>query len=282
MTDPMRKPKLIAPPGACDTHFHIYEPAYPKLPTAPRPPTPDATYADYVKIAANLGLERFVAVQPTAYGHDNSCTLEAVENLGGATKAKAVVVVDMETTDEELETLTAQGSVAIRYHFFPGGALPWDNFETLANRVHEHGWHVQLQMNCRKLPENLELIKKVPGNLVIDHCGKFIDLVKSDHPGFKALQGLVDEGNIWIKLSAPYEFSKSGPPFFDDVGDLTKLLIEQAPDRTLWASNWPHPGNQNPRPDDVTLLDTLLDWAGDDVTIKKILSDNPAEVYGFL
>lgn len=277
----MNKPKLKAPPGACDTHFHIYEPEYPKWPTAPLAPTPDATYVDYMEIAANLGLERFVVVQPTAYGRDNRCTLEAVKKLGGPAKAKAVVVVDMDTTDEELETLTAQGSVAVRYHMFPGGVLPWDNFEAMANRVHEFGWHVQLQMNCRELPEKLVLIKKVPGKLVIDHCGKFIELVTPGHPGFKALQGLVCAGNTWVKVSAPYEFSKSGPPNFDDVADLTKPLIEQAPDRMLWASNWPHPGNQNPRPDDVVLLDTLLDWAGDAATIKKILSDNPAKVYGF-
>jgi len=239
----MNKPKLKAPPGACDTHFHIYESEYPKWPTAPRPPTPDATYADYVKIAANLGLECFVVVQPTAYGHDNTCTLEAVEKLGGPAKAKAVVVVDMDTTDEELETLTAQGSVAVRYHMFPGGVLLWDNSEAMANRVHEFGWHVQLQMNCRELPEKLDLIKKVPGKLVIDHCGKFIELVTPDHPGFKALQGLVDAGNTWVKVSAPSEFSKSGPPNFDNVADLTKPLIEQAPDRMLWARNWPHLGN---------------------------------------
>jgi D-galactarolactone isomerase len=277
----MKKPKLVAPPGACDTHFHIYEPEYPKWPTAPLAPIPGATYEDYLKVAENLGIERFVVVQPTSYGRDNQCTLEAMDRLGGPRVAKGVVVVDMNTTDAEMEALTAQGCVAIRFHFFPGGVLPWDNFEALARKVHDYGWHVQLQMNCRELPEKLELIKKVPGNLVIDHCGKFIDIVSPDHPGFKALQHLVDEGNTWVKLSAAYEFSKSCPPKFEDVGALTKRLIQQAPDRMLWASNWPHPGNQNPRPDDETLLDTLLDWADDSKTIQKILCDNPVEVYGF-
>jgi len=59
-------------------------------------------------------------------------------------------------------------------------------------------------------------------------------------------------------------------------------LVKHAPERMLWASNWPHPGVPKDRmPDDADLLDLLLDWAPDSATRKKILVDNPAELYRF-
>ncbi|MFL4973651.1 MAG: amidohydrolase family protein, partial [Microvirga sp.] len=86
-------------------------------------------------------------------------------------------------------------------------------------------------------------------------------------------------GRVWVKLSAMYEVSKAGPPLYDDVGRLATELVRIAPERMLWASNWPHPGQ--PRQDEAVLLDTLLAWAPDDATRRRILVDNPAQLYGF-
>ena len=72
-----------------------------------------------------------------------------------------------------------------------------------------------------------------------------------------------------------------GPPLFSDVGELAKTLVSAAPERMLWASNWPHPSAQENPPDDAMLLDLLLDWVGDEATRKRILVDNPAALYGF-
>jgi len=117
---------------------------------------------------------------------------------------------------------------------------------------------------------------------VIDHVGKFLEPVPPDHDAFKSLLRLVDTGRCWVKLSAAYETSKRGAPHYEDVGELAKALVKAAPERMLWASNWPHP--QEPRdamPDDADLLDILLEWAPDDAVRRKILADNPAELYGF-
>ena len=103
-----------------------------------------------------------------------------------------------------------------------------------------------------------------------------------DHPGFLALLHLVESGRCWVKLSAPYETSKAGPPFYPDVGKLAKILVQRAPERLVWASNWPHPSVRNGNfPDDALLLDILLDWVDDDLLRRRILVDNPAELYGF-
>jgi len=106
--------------------------------------------------------------------------------------------------------------------------------------------------------------------------------VATDHAAFKCLQRLLDTGRCWIKLSAPYETSKTGAPKYEDVSVLARALVKQAPERMLWASNWPHPSARKPTPpDDVAMLELLADWAPDAGVQQKILADNPAELYGF-
>lgn len=271
-------PRLKAPPGACDTHMHIYDARNPTAPTALLTP-PDASVADYRKVQARLGLERAVIVQPTTYGTDNRCTLEAIAAL--APGARGIATVDGSVTDAELERLTKAGIRGVRFHMLPGGALPWDILKTMAARVGGFGWHVQLQLDGRTLPEREAMLKRLTGTLVVDHIGKFLEIVTPDHPSFRVLARLVENGRTYVKLSAPYEFSKAGPPDYADAGALAKALIAIAPERMLWASNWPHPSAHNGKPDDAMLLDTLLDWAPDDATRRKVLADNPARLYGF-
>jgi D-galactarolactone isomerase len=281
MTDDLTAPRLKAPAGTCDTHLHIYGPAdkYPEAPTSPFTP-PVAPVEAYKTVMTRLGIGRAVVVQPSAYGKDNRCTLDAVSSLG-LDRARAVVVVDAEATDETIEALSGAGAVGVRFHMLPGGVLPWEIIEEMAARVAEHRWHVQLQLDGRLLPERQAIIRSLPGRLVIDHTGKFLEPVKTDDPAFKVLLGLVERGNTWVKLSAPYETSKSGPPTYDDVGALARALIAAAPERMMWATNWPHPSAQPNPPDDAMLLDMLLDWCPDEATRHKILVDNPAGLYGF-
>lgn len=101
------------------------------------------------------------------------------------------------------------------------------------------------------------------------------------HPGFQALSRLLKNDSRYLKLAAPYETSKSGPPFYADVGRYAKALVPSIPDRVLWASNWPHPSSGFVGPDDADMLDLLLDWVSDETTRRKVLVDNPARLYGF-
>jgi len=274
MTD---TPTLKAPPGACDTHMHFYDSRFPSAPTALMTP-PDAGVAAYRGIQERLGLDRVVVVQPTTYGRDNDCQLEAMAALGD--RARGVLVVDEDVSDEELDRLTTLGTRGVRFHMLPGGALPWEQLETVAARVHAFGWHVQLQMNGREFGDRLDQLQRLPGGLVVDHVGRFMDPVDTGDESFRALLRLIDGGRCWVKLSAPYESSVSGPPAFADVRPLARALVAHAPERMLWASNWPHPGQKAP-PDEAALLDLLHDWVDDDRTRARILVDNPAALYGF-
>jgi D-galactarolactone isomerase len=275
----MQSPKLKAPPGTCDTHMHIYDKRYPLAPTA-KIVHGDALVPEYEAVRQRLGIERTVVVQPTAYGIDNRCTLAAMAALGPG--SRGIAVVNEGVSDAELDRLTQLGIRGIRFFMLPGGALSWEQLHPMAERVSAFGWHVQLQLDGRELPGREETLKKLKGTLVIDHVGKFLEPVPVDHPAFAVLRRLVDNGRTWVKLSAPYEVSKSGPPFFDDIGALAKILARQAPERVVWATNWPHPMKHGTdKPDDAVLLDMLLDWVPDEAARRKVLVDNPARLYGY-
>ena len=273
----MAPPSLIAPVGACDTHMHIYEARYAFAPTAliKPPPAPLSAYRD---IQQQLGLTRVVVVQPSGYGFDNSCTLDAVAALGA--NARCVVVPRPDASEAELQKLHAAGARSVRYFMLASGVLSWETLEPMAARIAPLGWHIDLQLDGRDLAQFEALLSRLPCTLVIDHNGKFLEPVGVDHPGFRTLLKLLDSGRCYVKLSAPYETSKLGPPHYADVSVLARALVKANPERCLWASNWPHP-NQNPQPSNAAMLDLLLEWADDEPTRRKILVDNPARLYGF-
>ena len=273
-----KKPRLSAPKGATDTHMHFYGKEGTQAPGTFLPGY--FPVEDYQVMQKRTGLERVIVVQPNAYADDNRVTVDAIKKIGRG--AKGVAVVKPGVADKELERLTKAGICAIRIMTLHGGALGFDVMDGLMARVHPFGWHANIQLDGRELPKYEAQIKRLPGKFVIDHTGKFLEPVAPEHDAFRSLIRLVDTGRCWVKLSAPYETSKTGAPKYDDVGRLAKALVKHAPERMLWASNWPHPSARKPAPpDDADLLDLLLDWAPSDAVRKKILADNPAELYGF-
>jgi D-galactarolactone isomerase len=272
----------MSPPilyGACDCHVHIYEDGYPLAPTATFKP-PHAPVTAYRAVQRALGLERVVLVQPTGYGLDNRCLLDALAQLGDA--ARGIAMVPPEVPDAELARLHAAGVRGVRFMMVAGagGPLPWEALEPMAKRIAPLGWNVNLQLDGRDLPLYHALIDRLPGNVVIDHTGKFIVPVATDDAAFKTLQAILDRPDRWVKLSAPYETSISGPPHYADVGALARALVQSHPQRCLWASNWPHP-NRVPPPADADMLALLGEWADDAATRERILVTNPARLYGF-
>ena len=274
----MNKPRMAVPPKACDTHMHFYDE---KIPGAPGTFLPGTfTVDDYRALQKQLGIERVVVVQANAYADDNSVALNAMKQLGKA--AKGVAVVKPSVADAELDRLTKGGMCAVRIMVLHGGMLGFDVMDAVAARVHPFGWHVNIQLDGRDLPKYEAQIKRLPGKFVIDHTGKFLEPVAPSAEPFKSLLRLIDTGRCWVKLSAPYETSKTGAPRYEDVSVLARALVKHAPQRMLWASNWPHPSARKPAPpDDAALMDLLADWAPDETTRRCILVDNPAELYGF-
>lgn len=231
--------------GACDCHVHIYEDRFPLIPgVAWVPPhSPVSAYREQVQLP--LGIDRAVVVQPTGYGFDNSCTLDALAQFGDSARGIALLAPD--APDAEIARLHAGGMRGVRYMMI-GGVLSWASLPGMAARMANADWMVNLQLDGRTMPEHEDVLKRLPCRLVLDHNGKFLEPVAPSHPSFQSLLRVIDSGRVWIKLSAPYETSKTGAPGYDDVSLLARTLAETFPERCLWASNWPHPG-RSPRPE---------------------------------
>lgn len=265
------------PTAACDCHVHIYDDRFALAASATFKP-PAATVAQYRAMQRALGLERAVLIQPTGYGLDNACLVDALAQLGDSARGVAVVAADV--SDAELARLHRAGVRGVRFMMIPGagGLLPWEALPALASRIAALGWTINLQLDGRDLPQHRDLIDRLPGKVSIDHTGKFLVPVSPRDPAFRALQRVLDRPQRWVKLSAPYETSRSGPPDYDDVSALARALVASHPQCCLWASNWPHP-NRHPVPDDAAMLALLQQWVPDARVRDRILADNAAAAF---
>ncbi|HEV8500490.1 MAG TPA: amidohydrolase family protein [Casimicrobiaceae bacterium] len=270
-------PPSVMPALACDCHMHIYEDGYPVRKDW-QAPVPRAPVADYREVQRALGLARTIVVQPNAYGFDNRCTENALRALGQ--DARGIAAIRPDVDDLELARLHAAGFRGARCYLLAGALLAWDDVPRIAARIARFGWHVQLQLDGRDLPRLATAIEALPVEAVIDHNGKFLEPVPPSHPAFRTLLGLLDSGRCWVKLSAPYETSRRGPPRFEDVGALAAALAAANPGRCVWATNWPHPGTASP-PREAELRDLFLEWVPAVADRTRILVDNPARLYGF-
>ena len=272
-------PKLKAPPNACDCHIHIYDSRFPFAPNAKLRP-PDATVDDYRRLQKRIGTTRTVVVTPSTYGTDNSCTLDAIAELGGT--ARGVAVVDTSVTDAELRRLDGGGVRGIRFNLVIAGGPTIDMLEPLSKRVNDLGWHVQIQLLGDQIVEAADLLQRLPSPIVFDHMGRIPEPAGIDDPAFAFVLKLVDRGRTWVKLSSAYQVSKSGPPGYGDASKVAKAYVSAAAERMVWGSDWPHPTEKaDAKPDDAILFDLMADWAPDEATRNRILVDNPAALYGF-
>jgi D-galactarolactone isomerase len=272
-------PKLKAPPNACDCHMHIYDSRFPAAPNAPLRPG-DATVDDYRRLQQRLGTTRNVVVTPSTYGTDNACTLDAMAKLGPSTRG--VAVVDMSVTDAELKRLHDLGIRGIRFNLVQSGATTIEMLERLSKRVNDLGWHVQIHRMADAIVENADLFRRLPSPIVFDHMGRIPQPAGVDHPAFALVLKMLNHGRTWVKLSGAYMETKVEPPSFADVSKVAQAYVKAAPERMVWASDWPHPTERaDSKPDDAVLFDLLADWAPDGAIRNRILVDNPAALYGF-
>jgi len=270
-------PKLKAPANACDCHMHIYNANYPVAPSATLKP-PDALVADYKLLQQRLGTSRNVVVTPSTYGTDNRVTLDGMAQIGAT--ARGVAVVDTSVSDAELKRLNDLGIRGIRFNLVQAGATTVEMIEPLSKRINDLGWHIQVHMKGEQIVGIEDLLLRVPSPIVFDHLGRLAQPNALDNPGFKTISKLIDKGKTWVKLSGAYQDSKVGPPSYSDTIPVARAYIKAAPQRVVWASDWPHP-TEKEKPDDAVLFDLLAEWAPDSASRSLILVENPATLYGF-
>lgn len=273
------KPRRRPPAGACDCHAHVIgAPArFPLSPDRGYTP-PEAPLADYESALARLGLERAVIVQPSVYGYDNACTQEAVRALGQ--RGRGIAVLQPGASDAVLAELHDAGFRGVRFNLVTPGAPGAAGLEELAARVASLGWHVQLYVRAAALLELAPRLEALPCPVVIDHMGMPELKAGADQPGFRRLLELLVAGRAWVKLSGAYRVDPEGVGHAA-AAPYAKALINAAPDRCVWGTDWPHTQWERNPPDDAQLLDQLADWAPADALWRAILVDNPARLYGF-
>jgi predicted TIM-barrel fold metal-dependent hydrolase len=275
-----RPPKFSVPAMACDCHAHVLGPPekYPYVAERSYTP-PTALLEDYQALHRTLGIERAVIVQPSVHGTDNQVTLDGIAGYG--TNARGIAVVDTSVTDGELARLNDGGMRGIRLNVLFGGGVGFQAMESLAQRIADMGWHIQLLLDARNLAELAPRLRKLPVPLIVDHMGHMNVSHGIDHTGFQSLIELVRDGVCWVKLSGNYRISEQGPPY-RDVIPFARALIEAAPQHMVWGTDWPHPALYEFMPNDGDLLDALNDYAPETDLKQAILVDNPARLYGFV
>ena len=283
------------PENACDCHTHIIgDPRrFPFLPT--RTYTPEtALPAEMLQLHKALHVQRVVIVTPSVYGTDNSATLFGMKARGK--DARGVAVIDENTSERDLDSMDRAGVRGIRLNLVTAGAVDpaaaRDRFQAVIPHVQRRGWHIQLYANLDVVSGIKSLVHESPVPVVFDHFGGAKAALGVNQPGFSDLVDLVHGGQAYVKISGAYRASSKGPDYYD-CSALAQTLIAANPDRVIWGTDWPHPDNTTPpgrRPTDVTpllqiddgrLLNQLALWAPGAPIRRKILSDNPARLYGF-
>jgi predicted TIM-barrel fold metal-dependent hydrolase len=270
--------KLRAPANAVDCHHHIYDGRYPADPKAALRPQ-DALVEDYRALQRRIGTTRHVIVQPSTYGTDNRCTLDALAAFGA--EARAVAVVNDAVADAELKRMDTLGVRGIRFNLAQAGATTAEMIEPLSKRVNALGWHIQINASAPIIMSIMDILDRVPSPIVFDHLAHVPQPAGIDDPLFARVRGLIDKGRTWIKLSGAYQDTKIGPPTYADSSAVARAYVKAAPERMVWGSDWPHPSEQQVKPDDALLFDLLADWAPEEAVRNRILVQNAETLYGF-
>jgi predicted TIM-barrel fold metal-dependent hydrolase len=283
------------PPGACDCHTHIIgDPRrFPFTPT--RTYTPEqGSVEDLQALHRALHIDRVVIVQPSVYGTDNACTLDAIRRLGP--RARGIAVVDDKTPGEALDEMDDAGIRGIRINLATAGQTDPDvarkRFDAAVQRIGTRKWHIQMYATLPVIAAIRAQVAAAPVPVVFDHFGGAQAAGGSGQEGFDALLDLVRTGRAHVKVSAPYRGSSQAPGFAD-MAPLGKALIAANIRRVLWGTDWPHPDTSavpgrtamdvspHRHVDDGLLFNQFAAWIPDPAMRRTILVDNPAALYRF-
>ena len=283
-----RAPHFVVPPGACDTHAHVFGPPdlFPYADDRRYTP-PAAPVEHYRNMQKITGLSRAVFVTPTAHGSDNRVILNAISVLGDA--ARGIANIDETFSDADIDALHEGGMRGARFHLMddrPGS----EAFLTAhLPRLQRRKWILDLHLDPKDLIEHEAYIRALPVTTIIDHMARVRGADGVDQPAFQLLLRLLKDERFWVKLcsfdkisAVPKAHVEGSLPFLDMV-PFAKAVVEVAPDRVIWGTDWPHGNTFTPGrvPNEGDLLDILAVIAPDPQMRKRILVDNPARLFGF-
>jgi 2-pyrone-4,6-dicarboxylate lactonase len=282
-----RAPSWNLPADSCDTHFHIFGPPekFPLSDTRRYTP-PGAPLENYWKVQEVTGLTHGVAVQPTAHGFDNSAIMDAVDRSDG--KMRGVIRFNEAMSDATLQELHERGARGARFSLMSDRPGSIENLKSALPRMEKLGWSLVLHVEPDHFVDNEKIIRGIPIPTVIDHMTRCKPRDGgTNHPAFALLLDLLKNDRFWVKIASIDKLSAQTVPFeptsipYSDIVPMGKAVIETAPDRVIWGSDWPHGNNFQPGrvPNEGDLLNCLGAMATDEGTRRKILSENPKRLY---
>jgi 2-pyrone-4,6-dicarboxylate lactonase len=266
-------PAFAVPAGACDVHFHVFEPGYPHV-QDPLYTFPDGTVDQYLAMTQALGIERMVLVQPTFYGTDNSLLVDVLKRLGP--RCGGVVRIEEDTTDADLDAFHEIGVRGIRLDLFARASWPTEEIigyiRRMAARATPRGWHLEFYTPGTIVRDLLPFLADLEDTFVIDHMAY---MTESDQDFERRLLAVLSQGSCWIKLSGAYRVAKDKP--LSSVAPWGRALVAARPDRLIWGSDWPHlPDGQR---DTGEILNLLADWAPAEESRQAILVEGPTRLF---
>jgi 2-pyrone-4,6-dicarboxylate lactonase len=276
-------PAVAVPANACDCHAHVCGPAdrYPYWSERIYTP-PDAVPVDYRHMLDTLGIGRAVLVQPSVYADDNRALLDALDQ--DPVRLRGVAVVPFDIGEDELAALHARGVRGVRCNIVDlkdaKGRLPLDALRPLAARIAPLGWHLEFLMHVNEFPDLDRQLGDLPVPLVFGHLGYVPTRLGPATEGFEALLRLMRDGQAWVKLTAPYRLTATEMPY-PDTATVARRLVDTAPGRLVWGTDWPHVIVRTAMPNDGDLFDVFARWVPDAGLRQRILVDNPALLYDF-
>ena len=276
-----RIPAILLPPGSCDSHCHVFGPGDVFPYARDRTFTPvDVPRQRVAGLHRFLGFSRAVIVQSSCNGSDHAVLLDALAAGGG--NLRGVALIGETTPAAQIAELHDAGVRGLRLNFLTHLRQPPspDEVATVLAKVADRGWHAEIHVSGKGIIDHGDLIRGIATPVVIDHLGR-VDIAEGlDSPSVRALKRLLDTGNVWVKVSGVDRVSKTGPPYTDAVA-LAALLVEHAPERVLWGTDFPHPNIVGDAPDDGLLTDLLAGIAPRRDHLERLLVSNPAAFFDF-
>jgi predicted TIM-barrel fold metal-dependent hydrolase len=261
------------PAGAVDTHAHIVgERFVPERSYTPIPAPP----GDYLAMLDATGMSYGVLVQVSVHGTDNTMLVETLR--AHPERLRGVAVAPHNLSDRALGELNDAGVVGLRLNTVSGGGIGLDHLADYEALCAELGWHLQFLTHADRLGPVASRLSKLRVPFVIDHMGNFDAEAGTGSLDWQLVLKLIADGG-WVKLSGAYRLSTA--PGYADTVPFARSLIDVAPQRCLWGSDWPQVGFWGTMPNVGDLLDVLNESAPDPATREAILVANPARLYGF-
>lgn len=279
--DSIRPPLFATPAKLCDAHMHVFGPLsnYPAAAGA-RYDWPGGDLDHYLGVAGKLGIARIVLVQPSFYGQDNSCMVAAMRVLGD--RCRGVVFMPDMRHDAELEELRRIGVRGVRLDLFKAV----DRGETIqamkarllgaADLARDFGWHVELYSPGAVTHQLIDALARLDAPFSVNHLGYMAPADGMTDNHFRDFVELVGSTEAWVKLTAPYRLK---PESTERTRDMAMALIEAAPERIVWGTDWPH--IPTGALDTGLMLNLLQTWCPDPDRRDAILAENPARLYQF-